>query len=132
MNKVAIAMMTFAEFQELAKGNPPVLIPMGSVEEHGPQNPMGDYVLAEKIAHMVCERTGCILTPSIPFSYSEYFRKFPGTTTLRPETLFYLAEDVCNSLIYHGLDHLIFFNGHRGNNPILEHLGRKIRAEKGI
>lgn len=132
MEKFDLSLMTFTEFEERARDNPPILIPMGSTEEHGPQNPMGDYLMSQQIARMICERSHCLMTPPIPFSYSEYFRNFPGTITVQAHTLAVLVEDICHSLIRHGLDHLIFFNGHRGNAPILEQIGRKLRAETGV
>jgi creatinine amidohydrolase len=40
--------------------------------------------------------------------------------------------DVVTSFLEHGLDHLMFLCGHNGNMPILEHVARRIRHERGI
>ena len=36
--------------------NPIILLPMGSQEDQGPHAPMGDYLLAEKIAELAALR----------------------------------------------------------------------------
>ncbi|MGH7187020.1 MAG: creatininase family protein, partial [Pseudomonadota bacterium] len=64
--------------------------------------------------------------------YSEYFRHYPGTITLRPETLAAVVEDTIDCLLRHGLRHVVIFNGHAGNMPILEVLMRKIRRARGL
>lgn len=132
MDKVEMGRMTFSEFKTLVRERPVVLIPVASIEEHGPQAPMGDYIITEDVARLICRRTNAIMTPVIPFGYSEYFHRFPGTITLRAPTLAAVVEDVCTSLLEHGLDHLILFNGHRGNNAILEQVGRQIRRTHGV
>jgi creatinine amidohydrolase len=59
------------------------------------------------------------VAPVTPFGNSEYFRSFPGTISVRSETLAAVAEDVCGSLLDHGFERLLFVNGHSGNDPIL-------------
>jgi len=49
--------------------------------------PTGDYLIADEIAARVAERTNSLVAPVIPFGNSEYFRSFPGTISLRSETL---------------------------------------------
>ena len=78
------------------------------------------------------EATGDIVAPTIPFSYSEYFRHYPGTITVQPETLRLLLRDVVGSVLDQGFRHVILFNGHNGNGPILQTLIREFRRERGI
>jgi len=109
-----------------------VIVPMGSTEEHGPHSPTGDYLITDAIAESVAQATGDIITPTIPFSYSEYFRHYPGTVTVQAETLRLLLRDVVGSLLDQGFRHVILFNGHNGNGPILQTLIREFRRERGI
>ncbi len=132
MKKTLLSSMTSKEAQEALSNNPVTLVPMGSMETHGPQTPMGDYRITQEVALGIGEKTDSIVVPVIPFGYSDYFLKFPGTISLRTQTLFSLVEDVCLSLISHGLDHIVLVNGHDGNPPILEHVARKIKSAKGI
>lgn len=129
MSKAELFSMTWVEAAEAFKKNPVILIPMGSIEEHGPAAPVGDYRYTTEICRRVAEATGAISCPTIPWGYSEYFKPFPGTISIRPETLTMLLEDHLDCLLRFGLDHIMFVCGHKGNLPILEQLGRKIRVE---
>ena len=130
--KVRTAEMSWREVEEAIKNGAAALVSMGSTEEHGPHAPTGDYMIAEAITERVAQITGDVMTPTIPFSYSEYFRHFPGTITVRPETLSMLVQDTVNCLLDEGFRHVILFNGHKGNEPILMTLIRQIRRERGV
>jgi len=130
--KRRIAEMTWREVRAALVSQPVVLIPLGSTEQHGPVAPTGDYLIADEIAVRVAERTNSLVAPVIPFGNSEYFRSFPGTISVRSETLAAVAEDVCVSLLDHGFERLLFVNGHSGNDPILEDVARRIRRTRGV
>jgi creatinine amidohydrolase len=131
-NKVRTAEMTWREVEAAIKNGAAALVPMGSTEEHGPHAPTGDYMIADTIAERVAQNTGDVMTPTIPFSYSEYFRHYPGTITLQPETLTLIVRDTVYCLLDEGFRHVILFNGHKGNEPVLMTLIRQIRRERGV
>jgi creatinine amidohydrolase len=108
------------------------IVPLGSTEEHGPHVPTGDYMVVDEIARRTALETGDLVAPTLPFGYSEYFRHYPGTLTLRPETLGAVIEDVVSSLTPHGVKRIVLFNGHSGNAPIIELVSRRIRRESGV
>lgn len=126
-----IGEMTWTEVREAIARGTAAIIPLGSIEEHGPHSPMGDYMAIHEIAGRTGEATGDLVVPTMPFGYSEYFRHYPGTITMRPETLSAVVEDTVDCLLRHGLRHIVIFNGHAGNMPILEVLTRKIRRARG-
>jgi creatinine amidohydrolase len=127
-----IGEMTWTMVQEAIAAGASAIIPLGSIEEHGPHSPMGDYVAIDAIAGQTGERTRDLVAPTMPFGFSEYFRHYPGTITLRPETLSSVVEDTVDCLLRHGVRRIVIFNGHAGNAPILELLTRKLRRERGI
>ncbi len=127
MAKIDLSRMTWREAEDAFARNPVVLLPMGSVEQHGPHVPVGDYRYATEVALRIAERTGAVVAPTIPWGYSEHFRPFPGTLSVRPETLTLLLEDLCDGFLRFGLDHLLFLCGHKGNMPIIEQVGRRLR-----
>ncbi len=127
MPKAELCSMTWREADEAFRQNPVILISLGSIEQHGPHVPVGDYRYATEVARRIAERTGSIAAPTIPWGYSDYFRPFPGTLSLRPETLTLLLEDVCDGFLRFGLDHLLFVCCHKGNLPIIEQVARRLR-----
>jgi creatinine amidohydrolase len=132
MAKVRLAAMTWKEAEEAYASNPVILIPSASIEQHGPQTPVGDFRISEVLGDRIAERSGAIVAPMLPYGYSETFRRFPGTVTLQAETVGAVMYDVVVSFIEHGLDHLMFLCGHNGNMPILDHVARRVRHEYGI
>jgi len=124
--------MTFKEAKEAYTRNPVVLIPLGSIEEHGPTTPVGDYRVAEALSLQIAAATNSISIPTLPFGVGEPFRNFPGGISLRKETLYAVMWDTCISLLDHGLDHLLLICGHHGNVPVVEDLAWALRKERGI
>lgn len=124
--------MTWKEVEEVFATDPVIIIPLGSMEEHGPHSIVGDFIAAEEVAKRVAEQSGSYCTPIVPFGYSEYFRSYPGTISISPQTLYGLANDMCISLMEHGVKKILFINGHGGNSSTLEMLGRDLRRDKGV
>ncbi len=123
---------TWTEARDAIGSGAAAIIPLGSIEEHGPHVPMGDYFVVDEVAGRTGEATGDLVAPTIPVGYSEYFRHYPGTITFRPETLAAVIEDVVSSLVRHGISHIAIFNGHAGNAPIIELVTRRLRREIGL
>ena len=131
-SKSRTAEMSWREVEAAIRRGCAALVPMGSTEEHGPHSPTGDYLITDVIAERVAKQTGDVMVPVLPFSYSEYFRHYPGTITLRSSTLQALVKDTVYCLLDQGFTHVILLNGHAGNEPILSPLLREIRREREI
>ena len=87
MNKplasVRLADLTAPDFAALAARQPVVLLALGSQEDHGPHQPMGDFVLADEIAERIARAaneagTLCVRAPTLPFGVAVYFAPSPG------------------------------------------------------
>jgi len=49
-----------------------VIIPLGSVEQHGPHLPLGtDWIIAQELAKRVSDGAGALVLPVLPFGYAE-------------------------------------------------------------
>ena len=121
--------MTWKEVEEAVKEDPVVIIPLGSTEQQGPHTPTGDYRAATAVAKEVAKATNSLTIPTVAFGYSEYFRNFPGTISLSAETLLSVLLETVRSLRSSGFKHIIFFNGHGGNAPVLDRAARILRRE---
>jgi creatinine amidohydrolase len=110
-----------------------VLIPIGTVETQGPYNMVGfETILVERLAEEVAKRTDSLVLPAIPFGFSDSFREVPGTISISPRILESLYEEVFRAVLRQGFDHLLFLAAHVPNQPILDAVFRRMRAEKGI
>jgi creatinine amidohydrolase len=124
--------MTWTEIREAVASGVTAVIPLGSIEEHGPHTPVGDYIIIDEIAARAAEATGDAVAPIIPFGYSEYFRNFPGTITLRESTLDAVLTDTIDCLLRHGFPRIAIVNGHAGNTGIVELVTRRVRRARGL
>lgn len=108
--------ITWTDVQEYLKTNDMVIIPVGSTEQHGPHLPLGtDSYIATDIAKMISARTGVVVAPVILAGYSVYHSGFPGSLSLKPETMEQVLFETAEMLIKYGFRRIMFMNGHGGN-----------------
>jgi creatinine amidohydrolase len=110
-----------------------VVLPVGSTEQHGPHLPLGtDTAEAIAVALAAADRLDVLVAPPLWFGWTAHHMGYPGTITLRAETLTAIVEDVCQSLAYHGFRRIVIVNGHRvANLPPLEIAAVKARNRTG-
>jgi len=110
-----------------------VLLPLGSLETHGPALPMGDYLLAEAIALRIANAHGrALVAPPIPFGGADFFHGVPGGVALSTATLTALLREVLEALAEGGATRLLIVNGHGGNILAVEEAQRGLRATRGL
>lgn len=125
--------LSFSEVGEAADQNPVLLIPMGTVEQHGPHMPVNaDNMVAEFVAKNAAEQTNAVWAPGINYGCSDIFRNFPGTISVGHDTLAALLEEICEGYISHGFRRIIFVNNHGGNGIVIERIARKLRKRHGM
>jgi len=94
------------------------VVPIGSTEQHGPLSLCVDAILAERVAAEAAEPLGIPVYPVVPFGCAPYFSAFPGSISLKVETLCAVARDVVASLYGSGFRRVMFVNGHGGNAAV--------------
>ena len=90
--------MTQPEAEAILKRSGLAILPMGSVEQHGPHLPCGtDYLASLVIGQQVADRVDALLVPFCPIGVTPFHMSFAGTLTLQPQTLIAVVEDICAS-----------------------------------
>lgn len=111
--------MSWLDVQEYLKTSDMVIIPLGSTEQHGKHMPLGtDYYEAFGMCKMISERAGVVVAPVLFVGYSEYHSGFPGTLSLKPETMEQVLFESVEMLMKYGFRRFMLFNYHGGNNIV--------------
>ncbi|MBX5327908.1 MAG: creatininase family protein [Candidatus Bathyarchaeota archaeon] len=130
--KVLLHEMSWAEAKKYFAKNDIAILPVGSNEQHGPQNPLGtDHLIAKAIAEETARRTGVLCLQVVPFGVSSHHKQFCGTIFISPKTFKNYVKEACLALNYYGVKKIVIVNGHGGNLHALAELAREMR-EKGI
>lgn len=124
-----------AEARKLYATNPVILLPMGSQEDQGPHAPMGDYLLAEKIAELAALRAYAngvptVVAPVVAFGGADWFGAMPGGIALSQSTLTQVIREMIDNLHRHGLTRIVFINGHGGNVGPIAEIAREVYLAK--
>jgi creatinine amidohydrolase len=114
---------------------PVVIIPSGSVEQHGPHCPMDvDISHTQALAVATAETIDdfpVIVAPPLWIGLTHYNMGEVGTITLSVETYIAYVSEVCGSLWANGYHRLILLNGHGGNRAINQVVSIKL-AEQDV
>ena len=130
MKKHLLHELSWVEAKEYFAENDAVILPVGSTEQHGPQNPLGtDYLIARALAEETAKRTGTLCLPVVPFGVSAHHRQFWGTVSIKPEIFREYVRNVCLSMRYYGVDKVVVVNGHGGNASALLETARQLRED---
>lgn len=124
--------MTPQEITDALKEVDTVVVPLGSVEQHGPHLPVGtDTLIPMTVAKRVAERAKVLVAPPVYYGNSLSMVDMKGVFTVTPDTLASLLFDLCKSFSRQGFKKIVFINGHGGNKRVLSFIGQKARLETG-
>lgn len=128
-----LALSTWHETEEYLRAQRGLIVPIGSVEQHGPNGLIGtDHLDAEFISRGVGDAIGAMVAPTLAYGMSQHHLDFAGSATLRPSTLIAVVRDVVLSLARHGFERFFFINGHGGNIATVTAGFDEIYAERSL
>jgi creatinine amidohydrolase len=117
-----IAELPWTEYdQRVRDGKTMVILPVGSLEQHGPHLPLNcDVAIPSEIGARVARRTGSLVAPGIAYGYKSQPKMgggnhFPGTTSLDGITLIYTVRDIIKEFARHGVRQMVVMVGHYEN-----------------
>lgn len=129
--------MTWPEVESALDAGLPLLLPVGSIEQHGPHMPLGtDAFIPHALAKRVAAARSVIVAP--PLMYAGYSRprsgggrSFPGSTGIPGPVLAQVLEHVTADFFRQGFRKVAVLNGHFENtSPIMDGLEAAIAARE--
>jgi creatinine amidohydrolase len=113
---VRIEDCNWMQVEEYLQRDDRVVLPLGSVEQHGYLSLGVDRILSERVSVEAAAPLGVLVMPSLPYGLTPYFAAYPGSPTVRVETYGALLGDLLDSLAGQGFRRFLFVNGHGGNS----------------
>ncbi|HKU32961.1 MAG TPA: creatininase family protein [Candidatus Nitrosotalea sp.] len=112
------------------KKNPVAIIPVGSIEQHGPHLPIStDSDIISYIADKVAQKTGFLLLPTIQCGVSFEHHPFFNLSVDHDILQKYITA-MCLSLAQNKVRAAIILNGHHGNQKALKDASRQLAKSK--
>jgi creatinine amidohydrolase len=136
--EVAWARLTAAEIQARATPVTVVLVPVASVEQHGPHLATGvDMWLAGAVAERSARKlqtsgTPALVTPVVWSGLAEHHMAFGGTLTLDEAGFAAVVGGIVRSVARHGFRRIALVNGHGGNVEAIATAAIVLTRETGV
>jgi creatinine amidohydrolase len=137
-NEIAWARLTAAEIQARAVPETVVLIPVASVEQHGPHLATGvDMFLVTAIAERTARKlqdagTPALVTPCLWSGLAEHHMAFGGTLTLDTDSFAAMMGGVARSVMRHGFRRIGLVSGHGGNTEAVATAAIELTRALGV
>ena len=117
-SQMRIADMSWSDVEAQVARDDRGVLPIGSTEQHAGLSLCVDSILAERVAVEAAGPLGVPVYPVMPFGLAPYFDAYPGSISLRVESLLAVMRDVVASVYRSGFRRVLIVNGHGGNAPV--------------
>lgn len=112
-NKVWFAELTMKEVKEAAEANTVIILPVGSVEEHGSHLPLcTDSVQPEYVAVEAAKKTRSLVAPPLKYGVCTTTRIFPGTISISYQSLSRITREIIGELVRNDFRRFLILSGH--------------------
>jgi creatinine amidohydrolase len=133
--KICYDELTWPEMREAITRQPAVLLPFGTIEDHGLHLPINtDNVIVESLCLEAARRAPgeMLVMPLVAYGLDDHHMDFPGTVSVDMQTLLAYVSDVAISVARHGFTHVLVVNGHGSNAPLADLAARRVVLETSI
>jgi len=126
------------QLREQARQNAIVILPVASLEQHGPHLPvevdslLGETVAARTATKLLAKGQPALVLPVLWTGLSEHHMSFGGTVTLDNAGFAALVEGVIRSVLRHGFRRIALLNAHGGNENALRTITDDLTPKLGV
>ena len=110
--------MNWMQVEQYLRRDNRAILPLGSTEQHGYLRLTVDCILPERVATEAAEPLGVPVFPVVAYGVTPYFRKYPGSISLRVETHLRVVRDILDGMAESGFQRILIVNGHGGNSAV--------------
>lgn len=135
MLKFAFHEKTWEEIKELSRSpNSVVILPLGTVEQHGPHLPLGtDTFILEDIIVEGCKKSRyknhILILPIVPYGFSHLHIRFPGTISIDDTLLKEFIYTIGESVLAMGFKKLLLISWHGGHHSIMHDVAYRLKKK---
>ncbi len=130
-----LELSTWQDIEAWLERSSTILIPIGSMEQHGPNGFIGTDAICPSVIAREAESSSSesmLVGPTFSVGCAQHHLGFPGTITLRPSTMIAAMVDWTESLVRHGFRRFYWFNGHGGNIATIDAAFSEIHAKRSF
>jgi len=136
MPETSWARLKAQDLRRLAEDGAVVIVPVASIEQHGPHLPvMTDTRLGHEVAVRAARKAQpqrpTVVTPVVWSGLSEHHMPFGGTLTLSHDTFRAVLRDLIVSLTRHGFRDVLIANSHGGNIVATQQIADEFAGQLG-
>ena len=107
---------SWLEIEDYLKFSDGIIIPTGSIEQHGPIGLIGtDTLCANDIATEAAQKINALVAPALAYAPAEFNMGFVGTASISISVYRDFCIEVFRSFERHGFKHIYIMNGHGAN-----------------
>lgn len=118
-----------AKLRKACKGV--AVIPLASIESHGPHLPLGNDILAlETIVERVIAKEAVAVLPTLSYSSVVEARMLPGAIHIPTDVLVSYVAAICDEAYRNGFDKIVLLHGHGGNYCLHQGFMKKVLEEE--
>jgi creatinine amidohydrolase len=126
--------LTATQFKEIKKSVGTVLLPIGTMETHGPHCSLGtDVWIPREFVRRLDQEIGdrVLMAPEVAYGHSWALAPFEGTIDISADAFSQYVYEIGKEFHRNGFEQIILFNGHGGNIPSLSIVVEKL-ADLGM
>ena len=128
--------LSWPQIQSLDREKTVVIMPVASIEQHGPHLPVGtDYLLMQSIVEQLrdfhVEGYEGVLLPTLQFGLNTEHSAFAGTITLKERCIEDILAQQADAFVRNAFYDFIVLNSHGGNTGLIDSFIRTCRSATG-